>query len=71
MDDTRYEPPDGYMTMVQAQRFLGIAKATLRERVREAGLEVFSDPRNKRVKLLKVGDVELLTRPVSLGKAAA
>ena len=71
MIEDGYRPPDGYLTMVQAQRRLGIGKATLRERVREAGMETFRDPRNKRVRLLKVADVELLEQPVSEGKEAA
>ena len=71
MSEEGYRAPDGYLTMVQAQRRLGIGKATLRERVREAGMETFRDPRNKRVRLLRVADVELLEQPVSEGKEAA
>jgi len=68
--DTTYKPPDGFLTMAQAQARWGVSKATAQKMVREAELEVYRDPRNKRVHLFKVEDVERLTQPVLKARAA-
>jgi hypothetical protein len=65
-----YTPPAGYMTMAQAQAHWRVSKATAQKMVREAGLEVYRDPRNKRVHLFKVEDVERLAQPVLKARAA-
>lgn len=67
--DSGYKPPDGYLTMAQAQARWGVSKATAQKMVREAGLEVYRDPRNKRVHLFQVEDVERLMRPVLKARA--
>jgi excisionase family DNA binding protein len=69
-----YQPPDGYMTMAQAQEALGVSKVTILKRVRDRGLETYRDPRDTRVRLLKVEDVErmkqLVAEPPPAKKAA-
>ena len=75
MGDSGYTPPEGYMTMAEAQARLGVTRTTLRKRVIDRGLRVYTDPRDTRVRLLKAEDVERLTRPEPTdpreGKAAA
>jgi hypothetical protein len=69
-----YRPPDGFVTMGEAQRRLGVSKVTIIKIVREAGLATFRDPRNKRVRLLRIEDVERLEQPIpetDEGKAQA
>jgi Fic family protein len=68
--DNTYRPPDGFLTMAQAQARWGVSKATAQKMVREAELEIYRDPRNKRVHLFKVDDVENLMRPVLKARAA-
>lgn len=69
MDNT-YTPPDGFLTQAQAQQRLGVSKATAQKILREAGLEVYGDPRNKRVRLFKVEDIDRLMQPVLKARAA-
>ena len=71
MPEARYRPPDGFLTMGQAQAQLGVSKPTLNRMVRAGKLATYADPRNGRVRLVKVADVERLTQPVPEGKAAA
>jgi excisionase family DNA binding protein len=59
-----YTPPAGYLTFAQAQAVLGVSKATLQRRVRAGELDVYEDPRDKRVRLVKAEDVERLAQPV-------
>jgi predicted site-specific integrase-resolvase len=59
-----YAPPEGYLTFAEAQAALGVSKATLQRRVRTGELEVYEDPRDKRVRLVKAGDIERLRQPV-------
>jgi excisionase family DNA binding protein len=69
-----YRPPEGFMTVGEAQQRLGVSKVTISKIVREAGLQTYRDPRNARVRLLRVGDVERLEQPVleaEEGKAQA
>jgi hypothetical protein len=60
-----YSPPDGYMTMAQAQEALGVSKVTMVKRVRDRGLETYRDPRDTRVRLLKIEDVERMKQLVA------
>ena len=62
-----YRPPEGYVTMGEAQRRLGVSKVTMVKIVRDAGLETYRDPRNGRVRLLRIEDVDRLTQPVREG----
>ena len=57
-------PPGGYATMGEAQRRLGVSKVTMVKIVRDASIRTYRDPRNGRVRLLRLEDVERLTRPV-------
>jgi excisionase family DNA binding protein len=66
-----YQAPAGYLTMAGAMRRLGVSKATLFRIVQRGELETYQDPRNRRVRLVKLEDVERLTRPVPEGKEAA
>lgn len=63
MSDARYEPPMGFLTLGQAQARLRVSRMTLHRIVSEGGLPTYADPRNKRVKLVKVEDVDDLLRP--------
>jgi hypothetical protein len=69
--DATYKPPEGFLTMGQAQARLGVSKATAQKIVREAKLPTYGDPRNKRVRLYKAADVERLLEPVLLEDPAA
>lgn len=77
MVDDGYRPPEGFMTMAQAQARLGVSKPTLSRMVHRGELETFRDPRNRRVRLVKIDAVDQLTRPISIsleveqGNAAA
>jgi hypothetical protein len=73
MPDATYRPPDGYKTMAQAAEQIGVSLVTIRKLVRRSGVEVFQDPRDARVKLLKTGDIDRLAQPIPIeqGKAAA
>jgi hypothetical protein len=68
-----YRPPEGFITMGEAQVRLGVSKVTIVNIVREAGLQTFRDPRNKRVRLLRISDISQLDQPVpeEQGKAQA
>lgn len=63
MADKGYQPPPGFMTFEQARLRLGVAKATVQRMVKDGRLRPYSDPRNKKVTLLRVEDVEALMRP--------
>ena len=71
MNDEGYQPPEGFLTMSQAMVRLRVSKPTINRMVHRGDLETFRDPRNRRVKLVKVEDIDRLSRPVSEGKAAA
>ena len=59
-----YQPPDGFVTVGAAQRQLGVSKVTIVKIVKDAGIPTYRDPRNGRVRLLRVSDVERLTQPI-------
>ncbi len=63
-DATTYRPPTGYVTMAQALEDLGISRATLQRLVKNRGMKTYTDPRNGRVRLLTVEEVEQLKQPV-------
>lgn len=63
MPDRMYRPPDGYVTLGQAQERLRVSKATIHRMVRSGKLATYEDPRNARVKLVKVTDIEALEQP--------
>ncbi len=69
--DSAYRPPEGFLTMAETQKALRVSKATLQRMTRAGKLETYADPRNGRVRLAKVEDVERLSQPVPEGKAAA
>lgn len=58
------EAPAGFVTAAAAAATLGVSKRTLQNMVARMGIEVYRDPRDARVKLLKVEDVERLRQPI-------
>jgi hypothetical protein len=62
MADRAYEPPAGFVTMAQAQARLGVSKVTLLKLLRLAGVQIYSDPFDKRVRLVKEADLAQLSR---------
>jgi len=75
MPETSYRAPAGFITMAQAADRLAVSMVTLRKTIRDERIEVFEDPKNKRVRLLKIEDVERLEHPRPMrpveGKVAA
>jgi excisionase family DNA binding protein len=75
MADSTYKAPDGYMTLAEARTRLGVAKATITRMVQDGRLPTFDHPRDRRVKLAKIEDIERLAQPqpraIQEGKAAA
>lgn len=59
-----YAPPEGFVTLAEAGRRLGVAKGTAQRMAQDGRLQTFRDQRDKRVRLVKVEDVERLARPV-------
>ncbi len=58
-----YQPPAGYMTLKQAQERLGVSKTKAWQLARDGALPVHRDPRDQRVKLVRIEDVDRLTQP--------
>jgi predicted site-specific integrase-resolvase len=58
-----YRPPDGFLTLAQARERLGISRMKAWAWAKEGVLPVYEDPRDKRVKLVRVEDVERLAQP--------
>lgn len=71
MADTVRQTPEGYLTMAEARARLEVSKMTMAKMVRAAGVDTYQDPRDARIKLLKVEDVERMGRPIPVGKVAA
>ena len=63
MADTSRVVPEGYLTMAQARARLGVSKVTMARIVRASGVQTYEDPRDARVKLLRVEDVDRLAQP--------
>ena len=59
----KYQPPAEYLTLRQAQERLGVSKTKAWQLVRDGSLPVHADPRDRRVKLVRVEDVERLLQP--------
>jgi excisionase family DNA binding protein len=72
MAEASYRAPEGYLTLAEARARIGVAKATITRMVQDGRLTTFDHPRDRRVRLVKVEDVERLTQPVpTAGKVAA
>jgi hypothetical protein len=73
MTDGIRSVPEGYLTMAQARARLGVSKVTIARLVRAFGIQIYQDPRDARIKLVRVEDVNRLAqpRPRQEGKAAA
>jgi hypothetical protein len=65
-----YTPPEGFITMEGAAERAGVALNTMRRAVREAGIKTYRDKLNKRVRLVKLADIEALREPVLEEEAA-
>jgi excisionase family DNA binding protein len=63
MTDGTYRAPEGYLTLAEARARLGVAKATVSRMAQDGRLPTFDHPRDKRVRLVKVEDVERLAEP--------
>ena len=75
-DGSTRSAPEGFLTIAQARQRLGVARATMAKMLRASGVDVFEDPRDARVKLLRVEDVDRMAHPRPIqgtdqGKAAA
>jgi excisionase family DNA binding protein len=64
MTEPSYTTPEGFLTMGEAMERLGVAKGTVQRMAQDGRLPTFRDPRDKRVRLAKVDDVERLARLV-------
>lgn len=56
--------PDDFMSLTEAQLYLGVSKVKMSKLAREKGLQIFTDPLDKRKKLLRREDVERLKTPM-------
>ncbi len=63
MANTSRDTPEGYLTMAQARARLGVSKVTMARIVRSSSVRTYEDPRDARVKLLRVEDVDRLAQP--------
>ena len=63
MTDGTYRAPKGYLTLAEARARLGVAKATISRMVQDGRLPTYDHPRDKRVRLTRVEDVEQLAQP--------
>jgi len=52
-----------FMSLTEAQLYLGVSRIKMSKLAREKGLEIFTDPLDKRKKLLRREDVERLKTP--------
>src|SRR3954452_18943288 len=70
MTKSAYKAPDGYLTLAEARIRIGVAKATITRMVQDGRLPTFDHPRDRRVRLVKVEDVERLSRAsITLARA--
>lgn len=53
-----------FMSLTEAQLYLGVSRIKMSKLAREKGLEIFTDPLDKRKKLLRREDVERLKTPL-------
>ncbi len=63
MSDGTRKAPEGYLTMAEARARLGVSKMTMAKVVKNASVQTYEDPRDARIKLLKIEDVERLAQP--------
>jgi len=68
------EKRDKLVTLTQAQERLGVSRFKITQWVKEGKLPIFQSELDRREKLVRVSDLERLTRPhavVDLSKVAA
>jgi hypothetical protein len=72
MAETVRRTPEGFLTMAEARAQLGVSKVTMARLVKSLGVKTYDDPRDARIKLLTVRDVEDMQRPtIELGPIIA
>lgn len=59
-----YQDTEGFVTLAEAGRRLGVAKATVQRMAQDGRLATYRDPRDRRVRLARVDDIERLSQPV-------
>ena len=52
-----------YLNLTEARGYLGISKPTMWQLVKSGAITTFSDPTNKRVKLVRKDDLDRLRLP--------
>lgn len=62
---------DGLVKTGEAVRRTGVTPATLRSRVRRGEIQVFRDPLDDRVRLVRVSDLEAMRNPRPVGSRPA
>jgi excisionase family DNA binding protein len=67
MTPDKYQPPEGYLTLRQAQERLGVSKTKAWQLARDGLLPIHTDPRDGRVKLVRAEDVERFAQPRPVG----
>jgi DNA-binding MurR/RpiR family transcriptional regulator len=63
MADKDYTPPTGFLTMSEVRARLKVSKPTLGRLLRTVGVDVYEDPRDRRIRLLRAEDVARLEQP--------
>jgi len=63
MTESSYQAPEGYITLAEARARLGVAKATITRMVQDGRLPTFDHPRDRRVRLTRIEDLERLGQP--------
>lgn len=71
MAETVRQTPAGYLTMAEARARLGVSKVTMGKLVKAAGVETYQDPRDARIKLLRVEDVDRMAQPIPAPRESA
>lgn len=52
-----------FMTVKEARQYLGVSKQKMARLIKEAAVEVYRDPLDKRVKLVRSSDLDRLKEP--------
>jgi excisionase family DNA binding protein len=58
-----YRAPAGFLTLAEARRRLGISHTKIWMLVKQGVLTAYEDPRDRRVKLVRVEDIDRLSQP--------
>jgi len=58
-----YRAPEGFATIAEVQVRLGVSRPTLLRLLKAAQVNVYEDPRDRRIRLLRVEDLAELEKP--------